>query len=61
MIQDYAGDWWLVYHGFDLNGDRPNERILFIDKLLWDENGFPYVKNKVASYKEVKDGPLTIK
>lgn len=61
VIQDYAGDWWLVYHGFDLNGDRPNERILFIDKLLWDENGFPYVKNKVASYKEVKDGPLTIK
>lgn len=61
VIQDYNGDWWLVYHGFDINGERPNERVLFIDKLLWDENGYPYVENKVASYQKVKEGPLTIK
>lgn len=54
-IQDDNGDWWLVYHGYETKyvlgnyGSSPR-RSLFIDKLLWDEDGFPYLEGYKASY-----------
>lgn len=58
VIQDYAGDYWLVYHGYDLNGEHKDERQLYIDKLLWDEETLmPYVENRQAST-SIKTGPV---
>lgn len=62
IIQDFAGQYWIIYHGFDVNGLNPNERILFIDPLKFDEDtGMPYVENYVASYKTNKLGPVFLK
>ncbi len=53
LIKDDAGDWWILYHGFDLREPErygnTNRRSLLIDKLLWDENGWPYVEGYGAS------------
>lgn len=55
LIEDDAGDIWIVYHGYDTHENplygTTNRRSLLIDKLLWDEDGWPYV----AGY-----GPSTI-
>ncbi len=53
VIQDDAGDYWIVYHGFDL--DKPahygttNRRSLLIDKLQWTNDLWPYVQDYGAS------------
>ncbi len=60
VVQDFAGDYWLVYHGYDVNGEYPSERIMFMDKILWDENDMPYVENRVASIGETKTGPVVV-
>ena len=53
LTQDDAGDWWIVYHGFDKKQPdklgTTNRRALLIDKLLWTEDGWPYVKDYQAS------------
>lgn len=61
VVQDFAGEWWLFYHGYDVYGERPGERIVFMDKLLWDENGMPYVEGRKASVREEKIGPTIVK
>ncbi len=60
VVQDFAGDYWLFYHGYDVNGEYPSERIVFLDKILWDENGMPYVENREASIGETKTGPVIV-
>lgn len=42
ILIDDAGDYWMVYHGY-CDQDNFNTRHLFMDKLAWDENGYPYV------------------
>lgn len=42
IIQDDAGDYWIVYHAY-VYASVSSDRCLFIDKLLWDEDGYPYV------------------
>ncbi len=53
VIEDDAGDFWLVYHGFDLDEEArygtTNRRSLLIDKLLWTETEWPYVLDYGAS------------
>lgn len=61
VVQDFAGDYWLFYHGYDVNGENPGERIVFLDKLLWDENGMPYVEGRKASVRQDKLGPTIVK
>lgn len=61
IVQDFAGDYWLIYHGYDIEGEYPSERIMFMDKVLWDEEtGMPYVENYEASINEVKTGPVVV-
>lgn len=60
VVDDYEGEFWLFYHGFDVNGEYPNERTIFMDKLYFDENDMPYVENKKASIHQDKIGPLVI-
>lgn len=56
IIVDDNDDWWIVYHGYDAM--FPMGRNLYIDKLEWDDNGFPYVENYEPSFEEEKDGPV---
>lgn len=60
VVQDYNGDYYLIYHGYDKKGEYPTERTLFMDKLLWDENDMPYVENRCAFLRVDLEGPLTI-
>jgi len=61
VVQDFAGDYWLFYHGFYLDGENPGERIAFMDKLLWDENDMPYVEGRKASIGKDILGPTVVK
>ncbi|MGN1040865.1 MAG: family 43 glycosylhydrolase, partial [Candidatus Fimimonas sp.] len=60
VVQDFAGDYWLFYHGYDVDGPF-GDRIVFLDKLLWDENGMPYVEGRQASIGQNKLGPTIVK
>jgi arabinan endo-1,5-alpha-L-arabinosidase len=53
IIQDKNGDYWLVYHAFDMSepanlGNTPR-RSLMIDKLVWNESGWPRVFGAMPS------------
>ncbi len=52
VIQDDAGDYWIVYHGYDTSQpgtvDGTNRRALCIDKLYWD-GGWPHTQDNGAS------------
>lgn len=53
VIQDDAGDSWLVYHGFDTKENpmygNTNRRTLLIDKLVFDDEDWPTVAGLGAS------------
>ncbi len=57
VIADDNGEFWMVYHAYETKyalgtyGSSPR-RSLFIDKLLWDEDGFPYLEGYAPSYSE---------
>lgn len=59
LFVDDAGDYWIYYHAYS-SADNFLTRHLFMDKLLWDDNGYPYVENKKPSFLEEKDGPRFI-
>jgi beta-xylosidase len=61
IVKDNTGEYWIIYHGFNIHSDFNSERIAFMDKILWDENGFPYVKNKCASVGTLLPGPAVYK
>lgn len=61
IFKDFDDRYWIIYHGYDINGERPNERIMFMDELLWDENDMPYVKDHKATINEEKLGPTILK
>lgn len=65
IIQDDAGQDWIIYHAIDpeqrllkeeIKGDRKDRRIMLIDKLIW-ENGWPIVENKKPSV-EAQESPV---
>jgi arabinan endo-1,5-alpha-L-arabinosidase len=41
IVQDDEGNYWIFYHGYDIQ--YPDGRRLFMSRIKWDENGFPYV------------------
>lgn len=56
LLEDDAGDWWMFYHGFDkLNPGQG--RVVFMDKLNWDDNGFPYVISHKPTFGKELKGP----
>ncbi len=62
VVKDFAGDYWIFYHGFEKNGEFPNERVALIDKLHFSsDTGLPYVLNHEPSYQKLNIGPCTIK
>ena len=48
LIIDDNGDYWMLYHGFDKT-DIDAGRKLFVDKVLWDADGWPYIAGKHPS------------
>ena len=46
--QDDKGDYWMIYHAYK-KADPDNGRVVMLDKILWTEDGWPYVKNLVPS------------
>lgn len=60
VVEDFAGNLWLFYHGYDVSGEYPNERTIFMDRILWDENGMPYIENRTASVREERTGPTVV-
>jgi GH43 family beta-xylosidase len=60
ILIDDAGDYWIYYHAYS-EKDNHITRHLFMDKLAWDEDGFPYVsyfyENDEGEVKESKYKP----
>ena len=48
IITDKEGDTWLLYHADDAL-DPEKGRVMLLDKLLWDEEGWPYVEGGTPS------------
>lgn len=53
IIRDDAGQDWLLYHGF-LRSTPENGRILLLDQIKWDQEGWPYVEGGSPSYETQK-------
>lgn len=42
IIEDEAGQTWMYYHAY--RRDDPNRgRLVWLDRVLWDEEGWPYI------------------
>ena len=48
IVQDDAGQYWMLYHGFDA-ADPDGGRKVYLDQILWDKDGWPIVRNRVPS------------
>lgn len=59
IFQDDRGDYWMVYHAY-VERDNYATRHLMMDRLLWDDNGFPYVEGKKPSYGVELEGPALL-
>ncbi len=54
---DDKGDYWIYYHAY-CDTDNYRTRHLFMDKLSWDDDGYPYVSyTDPDTDKEVKKKP----
>ena len=50
LVEDDNHETWMLYHAFELA--RPDfPRQVLLDKVLWDNEGWPYIQSKVASTK----------
>lgn len=56
IYKDDRGDYWIYYHAYSVK-DNFKTRHLFIDKLIWDKNGYPYVDDFSPTYNEIIEGP----
>nr|WP_315158845.1 family 43 glycosylhydrolase [uncultured Flavobacterium sp.] len=47
IIEDKEGKTWFLYHGVDVQ--NPNGRVLLLDEVKWDNDGWPFVQGGSAS------------
>ena len=62
ILKDDAGDYWMIYHAY-VKDDHYATRHLMMDKILWDDKGWPYIhgnKKFQASYREELPAPRFI-
>ena len=52
LIEDKNGDTWISYHAYHLH-DTQKGRVVLMDKVLWDKDGWPYVVNSEPSKESV--------
>ena len=48
IITDDNGDDWILYHAYDANDDSKG-RVMLMDKIVWDANGWPTVNDGTPS------------
>ena len=51
FIQDATGQYWVLYHGYTKK-DPGLGRQVFLDKVYWGVDGWPYIKNGEPSAEE---------
>ncbi len=44
FVQDDAGQWWVLYHGFDAAAPDAGRKV-YLDKVEWDKDGWPRIAN----------------
>lgn len=64
IIRDAAGNEWIIYHAVDttdrfIPGTNIFLRKMCMDRILYTNDGWPYVKNGSPSF-EVMEGPVVI-
>ena len=42
IVKDNEGNDWIFYHGVDK--DNPKGRVLLMDQIQWDDEGWPLVE-----------------
>ena len=52
IVTDEAGQDWMLFHGVDLQ--RPKGRMLMLERILWDNDGWPYTQNGTPSLKALR-------
>jgi len=58
IAQDDLGEYWIIYHGFDTQGVKPDWRVTYLDRLsINEETGMFEVKGKKASNHVELPGP----
>lgn len=55
IVQDDAGQYWVLYHGFDA-ADPDAGRKVYMDKITWGNDGWPQIRNRIPSV--ISDVPL---
>ena len=50
FVTDDAGDWWMLYHGFDVAEPEAGRKV-YLDKITWGADGWPTVKSSKPSEK----------
>lgn len=43
IVTDTKGQDWIIYHGVDVT--QPEGRVLMLDQMMWDADGWPVVQN----------------
>jgi arabinan endo-1,5-alpha-L-arabinosidase len=43
-MEDDEGNYWMLYHGWKAS-DTDAGRVAYLDRVYWDEDGWPYFKN----------------
>ena len=49
IVQDDAGTDWMIYHSYVKENGEVGGRLGMLDRVLWTEDGWPYIKNCVPS------------
>ena len=49
IATDTNGDTWYLYHGYT-KGRAKEGRMMWLDKILWDEQGWPYIETGSPSH-----------
>ena len=48
IVTDANGDTWYLYHGY-IKGRSDEGRMMWLDKIQWDEEGWPFITNGTPS------------
>lgn len=53
IIQDDEGTDWMIYHSYLKKDGEVGGRLGMLDRVLWTDNGWPYIRNCVPSNSEL--------
>ena len=49
IVQDDEGTDWMIYHSYMKKDGGVGGRLGMLDRVLWTDDGWPYIKNKIPS------------